>query len=563
MLAELRISGSAIVEDLEIDLGSGLTVITGETGTGKTTLLTALALLMGGKPEGPGTAVRQDRMTVEGVWTDIPPAVVERIRDAGGDLDDGQLVLRRTISADGRTRAFAGGASVPAAVLAEVGEMLTAIHGQADQLLLRRPAMQRDLVDAFAGAEHLARVAEHGQVWKSLQQACTELRALELDTHAHERAREAAQADLEAIDAIDPVAGEDNQLRQEASRLEALEDTVTEVAQAALALDGDPDTGQPGVNELLTRAIGDVRVASQNEAALAEVVQQLMQANALINDAQVRLAQHANDLDAEPGRLDAIQQRRALLTDLMRRFATDGEGLEGVLRHRERARALIETPSQEERCELLAQQIQQLQAQVDELAMIISQTRRQAADTLSQQVTAEIRSLAMPTTSFEALVSDDEASAYGCDAISFTLRHREGADGVAIAKSASGGELSRIMLALEVVATGADPVGTFVFDEVDAGVGGRSAVDVGLRLGRLGNTGQVIVVTHLPQVAAFGSQHVAVVRPAGADRAHIEVLADESRIEEITRMLAGLEGSQAGQAHAEELVQTARQMLTA
>ncbi len=563
MLAELRISGSAIVEDIEIELGSGLTVITGETGTGKTTLLTALALLMGGKPEGPGTAVRQDRMTVEGVWTDIPPVVVERIRDAGGDLDDGQLVLRRTISADGRTRAFAGGASVPAAVLAEVGEMLTAIHGQADQLLLRRPAMQRDLVDAFAGAEHLSRVAEHGQVWKSLQQASAELRALELDTHAHERAREAAQADLEAIDAIDPVAGEDHQLRQEASRLEALEDTVTEVAQAALALDGDPDTGQPGVNELLTRAIGDVRVASQNEAALSEVVQQLMQANTLINDAQVRLAQHANDLDAEPGRLDAIQQRRALLTDLMRRFATDGEGLDGVLRHRERARALMETPSQEERCERLAQQIQQLQAQVHELAASLSQTRRQAADTLSQQVTAEIRSLAMPTTSFEALVSDDEASAYGCDAISFTLRHREGADGVAIAKSASGGELSRIMLALEVVATGADPVGTFVFDEVDAGVGGRSAVDVGLRLGRLGSTGQVLVVTHLPQVAAFGSQHVAVVRPAGADRAHIEVLADESRIEEITRMLAGLEGSQAGQAHAEELVQTARQMLTA
>ncbi|CAB4880835.1 unannotated protein [freshwater metagenome] len=558
MLDELSISGSAIVHDVALELKPGLTVLTGETGTGKTTVLTALSLLAGGKV--PATQVSGERLAVEGIWSAVPSAVVDWVTEAGGEIDGELLVLRRTVSSEGRSRAFAGGASVPATTLAQLGEELTAIHGQSDQLLLRRASLQRDLLDRSAGSDHQQRVAEHREVWNQREGLQAQLLEATKDSAQLIARREEAVLGLELIVAINPRVGEDAELKQEAVRLENVDELVEATSVALAALQGSDDEATGHAQSSIATAHKALSSVVGRDVALESSDSQLQELLILVDDVSAQLRAYLADLHVEPGRLEQIQQRRSQLSDLCRRFGGPPQSLEEVIAWRTAAEELVAAPEGDELVAQLRARIDELTTRLNQLSTKISQQRTKTASQLSEAVTHELRALAMSSSSLTVDVSATTHSPTGADDVAFLLQPRADATPVPLHKGASGGELSRVMLALEVVLAGADPVGTFVFDEVDAGVGGRAAVDVGLRLSRLGQQAQVVIVTHLPQVAAFADQHFVVVRDDNESRATIVELDSSQRAGELTRMLAGLADSQAGLAHAEELLMTAGQM---
>ena len=558
MLDELSISGSAIVHDVALELQPGLTVLTGETGTGKTTVLTALSLLAGGKV--PATQVSGERLAVEGIWSAVPTAVVDWVSEAGGEIDGELLVLRRTVSSEGRSRAFAGGASVPATTLAQLGEELTAIHGQSDQLLLRRSSLQRDLLDRSAGSDHQQCVAEHREVWNQREGIQAQLLEATKNSAQVLARREEAVIGLELIVAINPRVGEDAELKQEAVRLENVDELVEATSVALAALQGSDDEATGHAQSSIATAHKALSAVVGRDAALESSDSQLQELLILVDDVSAQLRAYLADLHVEPGRLEQIQQRRSQLSELCRRFGGPTQSLEEVIAWRTAAEELVAAPEGDELVAQLQARIDELTTQLNQLSDKISQQRTKTAVKLSAAVTHELHALAMSSSSLTIDVSATTHGPTGADDVAFLLQPRADATPVPIHKGASGGELSRVMLALEVVLAGADPVGTFVFDEVDAGVGGRAAVDVGLRLARLGQQAQVVIVTHLPQVAAFADQHFVVVRDDDESRATIVELDSSQRAGELTRMLAGLADSQAGLAHAEELLMTAGQM---
>ena len=561
MLEELRISGSAIIMDAELELSTGLTVLTGETGAGKTSVLTALLLLAGGKAE--AAPVHGDRLAVEALFSTSNPDVAELIAQAGGDLDEESLVVRRTVSSEGRSRAFAGGVAVPATLLSELAPYLSAIHGQSDQLLLRRAGLQRDLLDRYAGSDHQDRVQEHRAFWNEREKLQAQIATLTTDSASRLAAREEALAGIATIDAVNPLANEDVELKSEAMRLEHVDELLESVGGALAALIGEEGhEDSPGINAAagVAQSRRNLAAAVGRDGELASVAASLDEVQILIDDVASSLRNYQSQLGVEPGRLAQVQQRRSQLGELIRRFAAVDKNIDEVLQWRASAQELVEKSSDDEQLAELLERVTELGAALGGSAEVITQTRTRAAADLSERVTVELQSLAMPRAVLEALVSDADPGAFGNDGVAFLLRPRPDSPGVALHKGASGGELSRVMLALEVVLAGADPVDTFVFDEVDAGVGGRAAVDVGLRLAQLGSHCQVIVVTHLPQVAAFADHHFVVTRSKGDERAQISRLNNDDRAGELTRMLAGLEDSTAGKAHAVELLATAAEL---
>jgi len=563
VLRSLHLQGWAVIADAELELGSGLTVLTGETGTGKTTVLTALTLLMGGKPAAGLLREGCERLAVEGIWTDVPAEVLARADGAGGSLDeDGSLVMRRTVGAEGRSRAFAGGASVPAGVLASLGEDLAAVHGQSDQLLLRRASLQRDLLDRHAGATHVQALERHARLWReSLDLA---QRLTELTSRGDERraARASAADGVAAIDELAPTSAEDVDLKQESIRLENVDALHEAAATALAALSGaeSDDAASADATTALASARRSLAAGAQHDDALRVTENRLAELAILIDDAASELRAYVAALDAHPKRLEQVQQRRGRLSDLVRRIGGEVQSIDDVLAWREKALALLGEPDDREQIEALQAHIVEVNANLGASAAAITATRTRVAKKLSKAVTTELHDLAMPRSRMEVQVASAVPGPHGVDDVLFALVPHADAQAVALSKGASGGELSRVMLALEVVLAGADPVGTFVFDEVDAGVGGRAAVDVGRRLAELGRTSQVVVVTHLPQVAAFADHHFVVERDRDAQRASIRPLAVDERITELTRMLAGLAESTAGRAHAEELLATAAQL---
>lgn len=562
VLRELHLHGWAVIDDAELELGPGLTVLTGETGTGKTTVLTALSLLMGGRPDAGLLRVGVDRLSVDGVWSGVPHQAIARVDDAGGAVDnDGSLVVRRTVGGEGRSRAFAGGASVPVGVLADVGDELAAVHGQSDQLLLRRPSLQRDLLDRFAGVKHLEVVSRHARLWREALDLAARLDELTSRGKERQAARDEATSGVALIDELNPLPGEDIELKAESIRLENVDGLHEAAADALAALAGRENSESSGD---ASAAIGAARRAlagaAQHDPELQASQKRLDEVSILLDDVASELRAYIASLDVDPGRIDVVQQRRGRLSDLARRIGSGVQSVDDLLHWRERAMTLLAEPEDREQIDALRRKAAEIDATIASSAATITSSRRKAALKLGRAVTAELQALAMPKARLEVQVSDAELGPTGSDDVLFALVPRAEANPVPLHKGASGGELSRVMLALEVVLAGADPVGTFVFDEVDAGVGGRAAVDVGRRLAALGRTSQVIVVTHLPQVAAFADQHLVVERADGASRAAIRPLDAAERIGELTRMLAGLADSQAGRAHAEELLATATEL---
>ncbi|BBX96294.1 DNA repair protein RecN [Mycobacterium lacus] len=583
MLTEIRIESLGAISVATAEFDRGLTVLTGETGTGKTMVVTGLHLLGGARADATRVRSGVDRAVVEGRFTttdldDAAVAHLDSILDAcGAERDeDGSVIALRSVSRDGPSRAYLGGRGVPAKSLSGFTNELLTLHGQNDQLRLMRPEEQRGALDRFAGAGPACeRYRKLRDAWVSARRDLVDRR---------ERARELAQeADrlkfaLSEIDAVGPLPGEDDALVADIVRLSEL-DTLREAAAGArAALSGTSDEADAfgaGAADGLARA--RTALESTGDAKLRALAEQIGEALTVVVDAGRELGDYLDELPADASALDAKLARQAQLRTLTRKYAVD---IDGVLRWAQESRErLAQLDVSEEALAGLANRADELGRELAEAAIDLSKIRRKAAKRLAKEVTAELSALAMADAEFTVGVTIDAAGANdpgepvalglpsgelaragadGIDQIEFGFAAHRGMTVLPLAKSASGGELSRVMLALEVVLAASASGTTMVFDEVDAGVGGWAAVQIGRRLARLARTHQVIVVTHLPQVAAYADVHL-MVHSSGRDGASgVRRLTGEDRVAELARMLAGLGESDSGRAHARELLEAAQ-----
>ena len=576
MLEELRIRGLGVIDDAVLPLDAGLTVVTGETGAGKTMVVTGLLLLFGDRADSARVRSGAVAASIDGrlvVPRDSAAAV--RVADAGGEVDDdGTLVLRRTVSASGRSRAYVGGAPAPVGVLGDLAERLVAVHGQADQQRLTRPAEQRAALDRYAGVD----LTEYSAAFRRWRDAAARLadrsaRARELQREADLLAHGIAE-----IEAADPQAGEDAELAVLATRLahaDALRLAARAAHDALLGDADDPAADTADVTMLLGQAGRALAQQSGDDPDLDALARRVGDLSASAADIGAELAAYAERLDADPERLAQAEARRAVLTGLTRKY---GDDLDAVLDWADSARKrLADLDVSEEALAELAGERDRAAAETARLAAQMSAQREQAASRLAQAITDELGGLAMPSAEVVIEVrrrpagaaaapltvdgAEVGASSDGVDEVDLLLRPHPDSPALPVARGASGGELSRVMLAIEVCLAGTDPVPTMVFDEVDAGVGGRAAVEVGRRLARLARDHQVLVVTHLPQVAAYADRHVVVDKPldlstGGVTRSDVRLVAGDQRVAELARMLSGRDSGTARE-HAAELLAAA------
>lgn len=559
MIEEIRIRDLGVISEAVLPLGPGFTAITGETGAGKTMVVTALGLLRGERSDSTAVRTGSDTAWVEGRWIIEPTeTITETVTDAGGLIEGDELLLGRSVSVEGRSRAVVGGRSTPVAVLGELGELLVAVHGQSDQVRLRSASAQREALDRFAGPHFAEVLGEYAHAFRRWKANAAELADLIAARDAREKEAEELRLSISDIEAAAPQPGEDEQLTALAQRLMHTEDLRLATAQARAALSSDESDELDALArvDLAKRALEKV---ADVDPTLASLLENLTQLSFQLHDVAGALSSHLANLEGEGEQnLDTIQERRAELNTLMRKY---GPTLDDVLALVNSGSArLLELDGDSERITELAEEVNADHALVIRGAEALHTLREEAAQRLSAAVTEELAALAMPDAQlFVKVTQGEELAVHGVDTVELLLRPHPGSEPRPISKSASGGELSRIMLALEVVIAGQDSVPTYVFDEVDSGVGGASAIEIGRRLARLAEKSQVIVVTHLAQVAAFATNHLRVVKDTSGEvtASSVHKLTGSEREAEMARLLSGLPDSENALAHARELIELA------
>ena len=565
MIEEISISNLGVIGEAVLPLGAGFTAITGETGAGKTMVVSALGLLLGGRSDASAIRSGAAQAVVEGRWRiSGDGAVAERVRDAGGDLDDGELILTRSVSQEGRSRAVVGGRSAPVGVLAELGEQLVVVHGQSDQIRLRSAVAQRDTLDRFAGEPFARLLADYQDVYRRWQATQGELDVLIAERQQREREAEELRAAIDEIEQAQPQRGEDSELSDRANRLSNLEDLRLAASMALEIMSGESLAEASNAHDSLETARRHLERVSTHDATLEPVVEAIAASSFAVAEATGLLSSYLSGLDSDGGReLEEIQARRAELAALVRKY---GANLDEVVDYLDSgSERLVELDNDSDRITTLSEQVEADKTRLLSLADSLTDERKKNAEVLGARVTDELGALAMPNATVKITVVDrPEYSPTGKDAVSFLMQPHSGAELRPLAKGASGGELSRVMLAIEVVIAGSDPVPTFIFDEVDAGVGGASAIEIGKRLAQLSQTAQVIAVTHLAQVAAFATNHLRVTKDndGAVTASSVRQLNGEERVSEMARLLSGLPDSQSGLDHARELMSTARALVS-
>lgn len=567
MLAEIAISNLGVISHASAELSSGLTVLTGETGAGKTMVVTGLRLLTGGRADASRVRTGSGGAVVEGAFSTggLPEDAVGAVRDiataAGADADEnGEYLVSRSVKASGRSSAHLGGRRVPAATLGELASHLLTIHGQNDQLRLMAPEQQMSALDRFdpAIAAKLRRYREAYTDWRAA--------AKDLKERTEKRLELAQEVDrlqfaLEEIDAVSPQAGEDDELVATINRLQDV-DALREAAETALvAIDGADAVGGVGgeeepASDLIGRAQQALEAASDQD--LRDLGARLGEVAGVLSDVSAELGSYTGSLPSDPEELERLLQRQQEIKALTRKYAPDAAG---VVAWRDKAQArLAKIDTSEGAVEKLKAKVAELEGELQRRAAELTKARQKAAERLGAAVTEELHGLAMPKAQLRVQVSQAPYGRDGADAVEILLAPNTALEPKPLATSASGGELSRVMLALEVILSASSSGATLVFDEVDAGVGGRAAVEIGRRLARLADGNQVIVVTHLPQVAAYADTHLHVSKDVGdeAVTSGVAALQPEERIEELARMMAGMDDSDTGRAHAAELFERAQ-----
>ena len=549
MLVDISINDLGVISQSSAELSTGLTVLTGETGAGKTMVVTGLRLLAGGRADASRVRDGAKKAAVEGHFSSGKDSIRELVESVGGEPDEnGEYIVSRTVSAAGRSRAYLGGRAVPAATLGEFARELITVHGQNDQLRLLAPEEQLGAVDRADPtlAEVRRRYTEAFKKWRRL--------AKDYKRRTEQRRELAQEVDrlqfaVDEIDGVAPEPGEDEELVQLVRKLQDV-DGLRESAEVALAsIDGTEEL-EEAASALLGRAVS--ALAGTTDKELAALGERLSEISSQLGDISGELGGYLAGLPADPQLLEKSLQRQQELRTLTRKYAGD---IDGVIAWRDEAAAKLESmDTSTEALEELKKQVKDAESVMVERAGELTKGRRQAAKALGEQVTQELHGLAMPNSTLTVELTQAKYSKTGADAAELQL------NGKPIASAASGGELSRVMLALEVVLADEDGA-TLVFDEVDAGVGGRAAVEIGRRLARLAVHNQVIVVTHLPQVAAYADAHLHVSKEKFTSG--VAELSQDERVEELARMLAGLDDTETGGAHAQELFERAQQEASA
>ena len=554
MIEEIVIRDLGVISETRLQLGKGLNVITGETGAGKTMVLSALGLLLGERAD--STAVRKgaSEAFVEGRWllgdnTTVATTVIE----AGGIIENNELLVNRSVGIDGRSRASAGARGVPVGLLGDIGEQLVVVHGQSDQMRLKGAVAQREALDQFGGEALFVKAGAYRNTYNSWRVLKSQLEALRASKATAVGEANALRLAMEEFDKIDPQPGELDELISKLTRLTHTEDLRNALAIAHEALSSENDNADAVT--LIGKARRSLEGISHHDKVLAEQVENLQRLGYELVDAAASISGYLESLDGvTPAELELMQQRRADLTSLVRRYGTYEAALEFRAKAEQR---LFELDPPEGAEAELAQKVQEEFDFMAKAAAEMSALRASVGEKLAAEVTAELANLAMPGASLVVSVSDaGDYQEWGKDNISMMLVAYPGAEPRPLGKGASGGELSRIMLAIEVVLAKTHPVPTFIFDEVDAGVGGAAAIEIGRRLATLAKEAQVIVVTHLAQVAAYANNHLRVMKSTNDDYTVSDVvnLRGGDRIEELARMLSGLSDSGSARVHAHELL---------
>lgn len=571
MIETISIENLGVIAQAELPLGPGLTALTGETGAGKTMVLTSLKLLLGSKADPAIVRAGTQRCVVEGAFAlEEDAKCIQIAQEAGCEIEDDLLLASRVVPATGRSRAHLGGRAVPASVLGQVGSRLVSIHGQADQLRLRTAAAQRRALDAVGGSEHEQLCRQYSSCYRAWNQARQDLETWREQALAREGEIAGLRHALEQLEALDPKPGEDQALAEEASRLENLDLLRSGAAEAANAISGDElNDDVANVIALVSVASRSLENAADHDPRLAALMPRLNEVAALTSDLAMELTDYLADLDADPDRLAWVHERR----EQLRRGCLEIGGLGQVFANvdellafgQHSAARLAQLDGPLDREAELAAEVERTGKELKTVAKRLSQARTKLAKLLSQQVSAELEGLMMRGAKLQVRLDPlEQPGPTGMEEVELLLRAHPGAAALPLEKGASGGELSRIMLALEVVLAQhtATKRHTFVFDEIDAGVGGRAAVEIGRRLAALARHHQVIVVTHLAQVAAWAQTQLVVVKQVGqasneATTTAVETVEGPERVRELARMLSGQSDSQTALRHAEELLEQA------
>lgn len=571
MIETISIENLGVIAQAELPLGPGLTALTGETGAGKTMVLTSLKLLLGSKADPAIVRAGTQRCVVEGAFAlEEDAKCIQIAQEAGCEIEDDLLLASRVVPATGRSRAHLGGRAVPASVLGQVGSRLVSIHGQADQLRLRTAAAQRRALDAVGGSEHEQLCRQYSTCYRAWTQARQDLENWREQALAREGEIAGLRHALEQLEALDPKPGEDQALAEEASRLENLDLLRSGAAEAANAISGDElNDDVANVIALVSVARRALENAADHDPRLAALMPRLNEVAALTSDLAMELTDYLSDLDADPDRLAWVHERR----EQLRRGCLEIGGLGQVFANvdellafgQQAAARLAQLDGPLDRETELAAEVERTGKELKTVAKHLSQARTKLAKLLSQQVSAELEGLMMRGAKLQVRLNPlEQPGPTGMEEVELLLRAHPGAAALPLEKGASGGELSRIMLALEVVLAQhtATKRRTFVFDEIDAGVGGRAAVEIGRRLAALARHHQVIVVTHLAQVAAWAQTQLVVVKQVGqasneATTTAVETVSGPERVRELARMLSGQSDSQTALRHAEELLEQA------
>jgi DNA repair protein RecN (Recombination protein N) len=556
MIEESRLRDLGVIAEAILPLGPGFTAITGETGAGKTMVVTGLGLLLGERADSGSVRTQAGQASVAGVWLVPTGGEIERIvTESGGELErtgngDAELYVSRTVTAEGRSRASVGGKPAPASVLAALAEELVVMHGQSDQLRLRSASAQREALDRFGGSPITTARERYAALWERWRALDEQLRALRENVDRRKREADDLRATLAQLDEVAPQAGEDVTLAARAERLANAEELRLAAAQARELITSDDDALDAAsligsAERLLTKV---------SDPALSDIAGMLADVGYRAAEAAGRLAAYLADLDESgPHELATVEERRAQLGAIIRAHGSLDAAIELWQTGAER---LAELDDDDDRADRLSSELADVRAELDDAAATLTAARTTAARALGEAVSEELHALAMPDARVEVAVTAGNESVHGRDDVALLLTPHPGAAPRPVSRGASGGELSRVMLAIEVVISAADPVPTFVFDEVDAGIGGAAAIEVGRRLARLAESAQVIVVTHLAQVAAFASNHLRVEKSHDGQvtASSVRQLQGAEREAEMARLLSGMADSDAALTHARELL---------
>ena len=566
-LEEISIRSLGIIDQSTLELGKGLNVLTGETGAGKTMILTALSLVLGGKSDSSLVRIGSDRLVASAQFV-LPKtnSEISSIADeSGADISEGSLVLTRTVNSDGKSKAVAGGTTVPAATLVNFADHLVEIHGQAANHQSVKSARQRELLDRFAGSE----LAKAMSAYQGALSTYNDLKARIKSMRENSTKRDREIADLEEFlkgwSKLKPSRGEYAEVANQIARLSSVEDLRSASDGANQALSDETS----GSLTSLGAARRFLDIAKGKDSRLDEIASVVAEGFFVLDEAARDLSSYLSALEADPAKLDALQVRKAEIIAFIKKWGSAADPDAELIALSEKAKTaratIADLTGGEDRIAELESEMQGAKKELLSQAKLLTKIRTSAALKLSESVSTEIHALSMPHTEFsisinsadyEGSLKESDFTILGCDEVIMQIQgHRDGPL-IALGKGASGGEMSRIMLALEVVLAQTHPVGTYIFDEVDSGVGGKAAIEVGRRLAALAKHSQVIVVTHLPQVAAWADTHFVVKKSddGSISQSDVEKLDNQNRIEEIARMLAGLEGSSSAREHAAELL---------